>query len=241
MRQPALLLLIAVLLTAPASAQAGRFDLKAWRAGRSDWAGFGVGTQVVRRRTTTLRVLGLPRSGPLVIEERRTLTDISSAALTVHVERKAAGVWLPGLNESIDLRPPLTSVALKPTRQDEVSIGGKAYACSVYVDLGRTLAGRQEKATLWVHPTHGILRFVGVRSVHSGASVRWRVTELGLIRKVGDLTLDAREITLEGGNVTGTLIMSADVPGGIIEQALKVTLGASSSTVRERIIAFTRR
>lgn len=235
-------LALALLPALPAAA-AG-FTLADWLRTDSGWKDFGEGTMTHVRKTSTMDIPGMPAGRKVVFEEKRTLTAKSDTTATVRVERKVAGRrW-----EQRDITEPLIgrvvgkAGVVRDAKQQPVTtvlrIEGKDYTCTQY-SLRRTVGDVTERAEVYVHDTLGVLHYEGGRG--QGSRMRWTVIRLGVTRTIGDVTVVGRQLAVKSKDTTGTMIVSPDVPGFVVEEVLQIQSGATRSTSKRELIGFVKR
>ena len=239
------LLLLSSLLLVAATADAAGHALDDWLRQDSAWKDFGVGTMTHMRKTTTMDVPGA-EGRTVVFEEKRTLTAKSDTKATVRVERRVSPTakrW-----EQRDITETLVGAALgkaeivrdakKRAVVETIRIGDKDYACTKYA--GKRPAGEAtEEATLWVHEKLGVLKYAG--GVGPGPRMTWTVIRLAVNRRVGDQTIECRQLLVQGREVTGTMLVSPAVPGFVVEESLTVDKGPVKSKTQRILLAFVKK
>ncbi|MDJ0976652.1 MAG: hypothetical protein QNJ98_19505 [Planctomycetota bacterium] len=237
------LLLVSSLLLAAATADAAGHALDDWLRQDSAWKDFGVGTMTHMRKTTTMDVPGA-EGRKVVFEEKRTLTAKSDTTATIRVERRvspAAKRW-----EQRDITETLAGAAVgkaeivrdanKRAVVENIRIGDKDYACTKYAGTRPAGADKTEQGTLWVHEDLGVLKYSG--GVGPGPRMTWTVIRLAVTRKVGDQTIECRQLLVQGREVTGTMLVSPTVPGFVVEETLTVDKGPVKSKTQRVLIGF---
>ncbi len=244
--------LLLVLILPAAGAEAGGYGLDDWLKNDSGWKDFGVGTTTHMRKTSTMNIPGMPSGRKVVLEEKRTLSEKNDTKATITVARRTGKKdWeSTSITERLVRAAAGTAEKILDEKQQPVKlilkIEGKDYPCVKYVGK-RAFGDAKEVATLWVHASQGVLKYDGVLRYESdkasgqGSSVTWTVTRLRVERKVGSVTVVGRQVAVKGNGVTGTMVLSADVPGGTVEEVLTVTTGATTSTNKRQLVAFTKK
>lgn len=246
-RRPALLLCVLGLLLAPARpAAAGGFALADWTRNESDWKSCGIGTATHVRTTRIMDIPGMPAGQRVVFEERRTLVAKDATTATIRVERKTdKRDW-----ERTDGVEKLTGGSpgrAQPLLDDEerpivgvVRIDGTDYACTKYQGT-RTVGGAKERAVLWVHDVEGVLKYEGGDGAGSAVRVTWTVTKLRVTRTVGAVSLACRQLRISGKDLAGTMVVSPEVPGGVVEERLNLSSGATTTRNVRELIGFVKK
>jgi hypothetical protein len=229
-RPSALLPAVAVLALA-AAARAGE-------APKSPWHGFGPGSTVHRKMTTTTTMGGMAMP-PQVIETRDTLVSQTDAEVVVKSEQKMGEMpW-----QSQETKIPLGQGALTGVEapkeedlgKDKVTVEGKEYEVAkkrVVTPVGTNV--------FWIHEKHGLLKSEG--TVPGGGKTVVSVTRLAVPVKVGERTLTCRETrttssgAAQGMDMDSTMLTSEEVPGGLVRMEMKTTMqGMVSSAVTETV------
>lgn len=232
-------LTIAVILAACVStAAAGGYTLDDWKKDESSWKDVGVGTVVHRRTTSEFEIPGMPGTRKSISEERQTLKHKDATTATITVERKVNGKWMPGATRTENLAG-ATGAEMTKIGTEKLTIAGKDYECTKYKGT-RTNRGKKEEALFWVHGKD-VLKFEGVMDEGRGQKMTWTISKLSASHKVGGTTIAGREVTVKGAGMSGTMLMSKDVPGSVVLQKMSMNRGAAKGTITRELVALTKK
>lgn len=220
------------------TAAAGGYTLDDWKKEESSWKGVGIGTVVHRRMTSEFEIPGMPGGRKSVSEERKTLVKKDATTVTIKVERKVNGKWMPGATQTEALSG-ATEATMTKVGAETLTIQGKAYECTKYKGT-RTHRGKKEEAFFWVHGDD-VLKFEGVMDEGRGQKMTWTISKLSASHTVGSTTIAGREITVKGAGMKGTMLMSKDVPGSVVVQKMSMDRGAAKGTITNELIGFTKK
>lgn len=204
-------------------------------ATRLPWDGFGVGSYVHLRSTTTMSVEGVP---PQTSESKQTLVKVTDEAFTIKQETKVGDDWM-GSEMPFPRKATGTPTDVQGPKPEElgdenVSVDGKDYACKKvrYTAMGAT-------TTTWTHATEGVLKS---ETKAAGTESTMTVTKLSTKVKAGDKEVEAREmvmLTKAGGAETKvTSLDSKAVPGGAVRSEMISDMGGMKTTIVTEVIAF---
>ena len=204
-------------------------------ATRLPWDGFGVGSYVHTRSTTTLSVEGVP---PQTSESKQTLVKITDDAWTIKQETKVGDDWmgseLPFPRKATGTPTDVQAPKPEELGDENVAVDGKDYACKKVRVTAMGMA-----TTTWTHATEGVLKS---ESKGPGTETSMTVTKLSSKAKVGDKEIDVREmviVTKAGGAETKvTSWDSKAVPGGTVRSEMVSDMGGMKTTIVTETIAF---
>ncbi len=157
-------------------------------ATRLPWDGFGVGSYVHLRSTTTMSVEGVP---PQTSESKQTLVKVTDEAFTIKQETKVGEDWM-GSEMPFPRKATGTPTDVQGPKPEElgdenVSVDGKDYACKKvrYTAMGAT-------TTTWTHATEGVLKS---ETKAAGTESTMTVTKLSTKVKAGDKEVEAGSVS----------------------------------------------
>lgn len=204
-------------------------------ATRLPWDGFGVGSFVHTRSTTTMSVEGVP---PQTSEAKQTLVKVTDEAFTIKQETKIGEEWMatemPFPRKATGTPTDVQAPKPEELGDENVAVEGKDYACKKvrFTAMGMT-------TTTWTHATEGVLKS---ETKGAGTETSMTVTKLSFKAKAGDKEVDAREmvmLTKAGGAETKvTSWDSKAVPGGAVRSEMVSEMGGMKTTVLTETIAF---
>jgi len=259
LRSLSFLLLLSIVLVMGSStpSQAGDEAKKTVIEQKSAWAGHGVGSLVHRKSTQTTPM------GKMVTEDKRTLVKITDTDYELKVESKTMVGW----SKSVVREPKVTKVEVSADKSEDageetLTIAGKAYPCKKKKtkDVGALIpgmpkppggrpgapgAGLTGAGTVWLHAKLGMLKSEMTSSM-MGQSVKitMTVTKLSVSKKVGETTIDCREMTMTnsmmpGGNIV--TLTSPLVPGGTVRSEMSMSQGGMNMSRIEELVAWVKK
>ena len=226
-----------VLLLGGSPAQAaGPYDVATLHEDRPTWEGFGVGTMVQYRVTTTRGTDGGSVDSQST-EVKETLLKITDTAFEISKAHKATKDWSPATTYSLPRRTTAPKRKLDEGGTEKIRVDGKDYDCRKLL-VTTTTPGADgepsvETATLWEHAEHGILKSEFKRE----RTTTILVTKLSVRRRIGSRELSCRAFRVESGRQSGTWLLCPDVPGRLVESRLKFEAGGSRR-IEKVLVAF---
>lgn len=204
-------------------------------AAKLPWDGFGVGSSVHLRTTTTMSVAGVP---PQTSESRQTLVKITDEAFTIKMETKVGEEWMatemPWPRKATGVAPVAETPKPEELGDEDVTVDGKAYPCKKL-----RIVAQGTTVTSWVHAVEGALK---VETKGAGFEASMAVTKLAMKTKVADKELEVREtvsVSKAAGNETKvTSWTSAAVPGGSARSETVTEMPGMKTTAVAEVIAF---
>jgi hypothetical protein len=202
---------------------------------RMPWDGFGVGSFVHARTTTTSSVEGVP---PQTSETKQTLVKITDEAYTIQFETKVGEEWM-GTEMPWPRKATGAVAAVEPPKPEElgdedVTVDGKAYACKK-----TRIVAQGMTSTTWIHATEGMLKS---ETKGPGTESSVVVTKLAAKVKVAGKELEVREqVTVTKGPGTASTTtdwLSKVVPGGLVRSEAVSELGGMKTTTLTEAIAY---
>ncbi len=204
-------------------------------ATRLPWDGFGVGSFVHMRSTTTMSIEGVP---PQTSESKQTLVKITDEAFTIKQETKVGDDWmgseLPFPRKATGTPTDVQAPKPEELGDENVAVDGKDYACKKvrYTAMGMT-------TTTWTHATEGVLKS---ETKGPGTESTMAVTKLSFKAKVADKEVEAREMVMvtkaAGTESKVTSWDSKAVPGGAVRSEMVTDMGGMKTTILTETVAF---
>lgn len=204
-------------------------------ATRLPWDGFGVGSYVHTRSTTTMSIEGVP---PQTSESKQTLVKITDDAWTIKQETKVGDDWmgseLPFPRKATGTPTDVQAPKPEELGDENVAVDGKDYACKKvrWAAMGAT-------TTTWTHATEGVLKS---ETKGPGTESTMTITKLSFKAKVADKEVEAREMVMvtkaAGTETKVTSWESKAVPGGSVRSEMLTDMGGMKTTILTETIAF---
>ncbi len=218
-----LVALSVILLAAPATHAENAWDVATVHKARPAWEGFGVGTMVHYRVTTTRGTEGTSADSQST-EVKETLRKVTATAFEISKMRKSAAGWDPATTDSKSRKVSAATHKIVPDGIEKIRVGETDYPCrKLNVTTTRVGAESIETSTLWEHEQHGILKSEFKRE----RTTTVVVTQLSVRRRIGTRELTCRAFRLESGQQSGTWLLCPEVPGRLVESSLKFEAGGS--------------
>ena len=127
-RRAAVVTLFAILFGAGPAQAANAWDVATLHEDRPAWEGFGVGTMVHYRVTTTRGEEGDSATSQST-EVKELLRAVTETAFEITKTRKAAGGWLPGTTYSMPRRATRPKREITPAGTEKIRVGDTDYTC----------------------------------------------------------------------------------------------------------------
>lgn len=202
-----------------APVQARDWGLEEIVRSQGTWEGFGLGSSTHVRRSQEVTMAGASEPQRQEVELRQTLVALTGDAWTVKSEQKDAEEW-KGEEKTVPIRK-ADKIKVEDAGEGAVTIGETSYPC-VKKCVTRPSETGGEEIVFWGHPEKGVLKIEFV----APQKVTLTATELERSVTVGERTLSARvfsaEVEATGvGTLKGTMVMSREVPGGLVRQELE--------------------
>ena len=225
-----------LLLLAPA-ALAGGWTLDDYlkEKPQSDWADYVVGT-MTHRRTTQGMVM--PGQGPtnMVMEEKKTITEITETEIVLEVETLNAGQWTT--TEERDEKDNGLTPKITDEGKETVTLNGTEYPCEKKKIEWMKGDAVDEVVVVWSSADKGILKM----KIQGEQDITITATELDGSWTVGEHTLKGRsfEMTMvtQGMTMKGKASMTHEAPESLVRNELKGEQGPVKISVVMELIAF---
>lgn len=232
----ALVAMFVLLLGVSPAQAAGPYDVATLHEERPAWEGFGVGTMVQYRVTTTRGTDGGSVDSQST-EVKETLLKITDTAFEISKAHKAGADWSPATTYSLQRRRAAPKRKIDEDGTEKIRVDGRDFTCrKLVVTTTRPGADGEvgvETATLWEHAEHGILKSEFKRE----RTTTILVTKLSVRRRVGSRELTCRAFRVQSGRQSGTWLLCPDVPGRLVESRLKFEAGGSRR-IEKVLVAF---
>lgn len=203
---------------------------------QSEWEGYGVGTMTHRRVKQDVEMPG-QGSQQTVMEEKKTIKEITETEIVLEVEKLNAGQWTT--TEEREQKDKGLTPKIEDQGTETVTLGGTAYECAkkkVEWMKGDTL---DETVVVWAHPEKGILKM----AIKGDNDIRITVSNFDATWTVGDQQLTGRTFDMEmttqtGMKMTGKASMTHDAPESLVRNELSGAQGPVKVSVLMELIAF---
>jgi hypothetical protein len=241
-RLAATMALAVCLLATPPAQAASAWDVATLHKERPAWEGFGVGTMVQYRVTTTRGARGTEDTSAdsQSTEVKETLRKMTATSFEIAKARKTATGWMPATTYSISRRKVAPKIVIKADGIEKIRVGETEYPCrKLNVTTTRVSAEGEETvetSTLWEHEEHGILKSESKRERPTIVTV----TKLTVRRRVGTQELTCRAFRIQSGQQSGTYLLCPQVPGRLVESSLEFESGGSRR-IDKVLVAFVKK
>jgi len=226
-----------LLLLAP-DALAGGWTLEDYlkEKPKSDWVGYGVGTMTHRRITQNVVMPGQGEQ-KMVMEEKKTIKEITETEIVLEVETLNMGQWTT--EEKREKKDEGLTPKIEEQGKETVTIAGTEYECVKKQVTWMKGEEVDETAIVWNHPEKGILKM----KVSGENDFELIANELDASFTVGEHSLAGRtfemSMTAQMGMVMkGKASMSNDVPESLVRNEIKGDQGPVKVNVVMELIAF---
>lgn len=238
-------------------AEAGDEDLaQKFGVHKSAWTGHGIGSMVHRKTKQTTPM------GEVLTEEKKTLAKITETHFELNVESKTMVGW----TKSVERVPKVVKVNLSKAKAEDageetLTIEGKAYVCkkkktkdaSAWVPggmkppsarPGRQGASMTGAGTIWLHEKLGMLKMqMATQVMGQKMTITMRVIRTSVSKKVGEQTLDCREIEISNSAFPSKIkqLTSDAVPGGTVRSSMSFSQGGMTMSTVEELTAYVKK
>lgn len=202
---------------------------------KSDWAGFGVGTMTHRRITQNVEMPGQGAQN-MVMEEKKTITEITETEIVLKVETLTNGQWTT--EEEREKKDKGLEPKIEDLGTETVNVGGTDYECAKKKIQWMKGDEVDETVTVWVHAEKGMLKLrvedENILITLADADASWTVGEQKLTGRTFDMEMTAQM----GMKMTGKTSMTHDVPESLVKNVLSGAQGPVKVSVVMELIAF---
>jgi hypothetical protein len=204
------------------------------------WEGFGPGSYTLHKMTTKTEMPGaaVPEQA---MEMRQTLVRVTETDWVVKTETKIGGQWMPGNEMTIPRKAPTDIPGVKPEGQkpeelgtEELTIEGKKYSTK---KTRLSVAGGT--VTSWTSAEEGTLK---TETAAGGNTSTMEVTALAKKVQAAGREFTCREMKMtasaSGSKTTTTMLMSSEVPMGIVRSETTNDMGAMKMKQVMELMSF---
>jgi hypothetical protein len=203
---------------------------------KSPWEGFGAGSYVHQKTSSTMSgIPNMPSMPPQESESKMTLVKVTDDAWTVKMETKVGGSWQA--NEMVIPRkaPPGTEPKVEDLGTEMLTIDGQSLSCRKQ----KVVVAGTESLT-WTNAEHGAVKS---ESTVAGQRVSTVVTKLAGKTTVAGTEVPYQErvttMTSPAGDTTTTQWSSSAVLGGVLRSEMTTAMpGGMTTKVVTETIAF---